>query len=62
MAGVLVGYGRDVVHASPLTSLEIVCGPFTPYVSLVDKLSLAYIINNRVRTCQSSNHQINETP
>ena len=49
MARVLVGGGRAVIHASPLTSLEIMCGPFTPYVSLVGKLSSACIINNHVR-------------
>jgi hypothetical protein len=49
MAGVLVGCGKVVVHTSPSTSLVVMCGPFTPYVSLVSKLSSAYIINNHVR-------------
>jgi hypothetical protein len=31
---VLVGCGRAAVHTSPSISLELVCGPFTPYVSL----------------------------
>ena len=49
MVRVIVGGGRAVVHPSPLTSLEIICGPFTPYVSLVGKLSSACIINNHVK-------------
>jgi hypothetical protein len=52
MTRVLVGDGRVVVHPSPSTSMVIVCGPFTPYVSLVSKLSSSCIIDNRVRTCQ----------
>jgi hypothetical protein len=52
MVGVLVGFGRVVVHTSPSTSLEIMCGPFTPYMSLVSKLSSSSIINHHVKTCQ----------
>ena len=52
MTGVLVGCGRDAVHTSPSISLELMCGPFTPYVSLVGKLSSACIINHHVRSCQ----------
>jgi hypothetical protein len=47
---VLVGCGRVVVHTSPSMSLVVVCGPSTPYVSLVSKLSSACIIN---KSCQN---------
>ena len=37
--GVLVGYGKAAIHTCPSTSLVVVRDPFTPYVSLVSKIS-----------------------
>jgi hypothetical protein len=51
---VLVGCGRAAVHTSPSISLDLVCGPSTPYVSPVGKLSSACIINHHVRSCQTT--------
>jgi hypothetical protein len=56
---VLVGCGRAAVHTSPSISLDLVCGPSTPYVSPVGKLSSACIINHHVRSWQTTYHVIN---
>ena len=61
MVGVLVGCGMVVVHTSPSTSLVVVCNPFTPYVSLVGKLSSAYIINESCQNISLSYHLIRST-
>ena len=61
MVGVLVCFGRAIVHTSPSTSIIVVCDPFTPHVSLVDKLSSAYIINESCENISISYHLIRST-
>jgi hypothetical protein len=56
--GVLVGCGRAAVHTSPSTSLVVMCDPFTPYVSLVGKLSSACIINKSCQNMSTSYHHL----